>query len=501
MVSDKTNINNFGISCDVKFNYANYFKSINDNINNKLIDDDLNNFLGIKDIDINNIKNNNSYLNQKFVLKSLFNDDNILSLSSDEYHAFISDNVNKIDDDLNYIASSFKSYLDKYLNSFITFKAGAMLDLKHNIQLNNPICIVQPTLRFFDNYKSKKIQHVLNFSKFINMYNKNPNEDIFNFSESKELLNILNNPCLFLTITMGNDTPLKTALKYKTGWKSFYNNLRNEAKKYGFNLDHYIKGVEFTKNNRLHIHLLILNVSLDVDKLIEFKKSFEHLLNLASFGYVNDITYLKNNKTYIMKSNKDLKYYYGNNKYKNIKILNKFKLKYDKNKYSNFNLVELEYKSNDDYTADASTKIINYIFKYILKSTPYDKLKKEKHIKRYLLNNCIFWLTGIKKFEISRKLSKLLKSFTNKLYKQRFKFFNSDADLKAYLNNNKIDDVKFDRGFISSDDIDNIYTEYPFTALGLYTSLGLDITGYLNNIRFKTHFIYSDNLGGGSDGV
>jgi hypothetical protein len=311
---------------------------------------------------------------------------------------------------------------------------------------------------------------------------------LLDIPELKELDNLLNMPCLFLTFTMGRDSPLNTVLKYKNNWKNFYNNLKHLSKKYGFNLDYFIKGIEFTKKSRLHIHLLILGVDMPINSLIDFKKDVENILNLAGFGFINDVMYLKGDKTYIMKSKKDLKYYYTSDKYKNIKILKKFKLKYDNNKYASFNLVELEYVHKKEFKINKSSKIINYVFKYILKSDSYDTITDDNQKRHFLKYNVFFWLSGVKKFNISRKLSNLLKTFDNIINQKRYLFFDSVSDAKAFICN-KLKDAgaSFDRLFINDDLIKIEFDTYKLTLYGLYKALGLNLTDFMLKYRFKSY--------------
>jgi len=318
---------------------------------------------------------------------------------------------------------------------------------------------MKPVLRFFDNYKSSKMSFLFNFSKFLKLKEKEPHRKIFELPELKKLDKIINSPCLFLTFTMGSDKPLKTVLKYKSGWKRFYNNLRVLFKSLGFNMDYFIKGVEFTKNNRLHIHLLVLNVNIEPLKLIKLKKEVEHFLKLANFGYINDITYIKNDKTYLLKSKTDLfKLKEKNNKnkrFKNIKVLKSFKLDYEGG-VSLFNLIEATYNHKKEFTENNASKIINYVLKYILKGDAFDNLETEKEKDFYLKNNILFWLTGVKKFNISRKLSNLLNTFNDAIIEKRFIFFSNDDDFLKYASGFKPEGAEFRRGFIGSEAVEGV---------------------------------------------
>ena len=99
----------------------------------------------------------------------------------------------------------------------------------------------KPVIRFLSNYKHKCLSKILGFNRFVSMVDNPKYKDLLNIPELKTLDDLLNKPALFLTITMGNDSPLNTVLKYKIGWKRFYNNLRHLAKEYGFNLDYCLK--------------------------------------------------------------------------------------------------------------------------------------------------------------------------------------------------------------------------------------------------------------------
>jgi hypothetical protein len=239
---------------------------------------------------------------------------------------------------------------------------------------------------------------------------------------------------------------------------------------------------------------------MDVDNLIDFKKDFEHKLKLAGFGYINDITYLKDGITYIMKSKKDLKYYYSHpDKYKNIKILKKFKLRYDDNKYASFNLVSLEYVNNKGYAVDRSTKIINYVFKYILKSDSYDTITDDNQKRHFLKYNALFWLTGVRKFSISRKLSNLLDVFDRVVNdnKRRFFFFDTFDDVVSFLSSNNLAKASFDRLFLSDDDVlTSLFDKYRYNLLDVYTALAVAVSDVHKQFRFSSYDLtyYYDGL-------
>jgi len=133
---------------------------------------------------------------------------------------------------------------------------------------------------------------------------------------------------------------------------------------------------------------------------------------------------------------------------------------------------------------------------YILKGDAFDNLETEKEKDFYLKNNILFWLTGVKKFNISRKLSKLLNTFDDVINEKRFYFFNSDDDLKSFLNKEyeNVSKTVFDRGFISADDAGRLCDEYIYTASGLYSSLSLPSCPFLDNLRFKDFFIFGKNI-------
>ena len=84
----------------------------------KLILDDLLDYGLIKEY---KIKGGGQYKNQISLINSLFGE-NINSI--DEYHNFIASNVDLIENNINYIINSFKTYLDKYNNSSIGLKTA-----------------------------------------------------------------------------------------------------------------------------------------------------------------------------------------------------------------------------------------------------------------------------------------------------------------------------------------------------------------------------------------
>ena len=384
---------------------------------------------------------NKSYNYQKSFIASIFRDDTLLNLSTNEYHAFILDNRDFINNNLPALFSYFKNYLDNQYNSRFIIKYNYLYDSSTNILMDNAFTCSRPVLRFFENYKQKCMAKVLMFSNILNSYGFN--------NLDNEFKDILNNGFLFLTITMKPDTPLNTALSYKYNWKNFYNHFRQILKRnYNIDLKYYIKGVEQTKDNKTHVHLVILDVNINPAILPKLKKDFEHALKTADFGYVNDITYINKNKTYrFILNSKYNQFKKDNSKYFSsisvLKDVNYDYFDYRDNilKTSHFKFIKCVYSPTDTtYKINQSTKILNYVFKYPLKFSSYDKLlnsselsedEQSHYINKFIEYNSIYWLLGIKRFEFSRSLSSLLKKYNPP---KRFYCFNTLDDVINFIN-------------------------------------------------------------------
>ena len=86
---------------------------------------------------------------------------------------------------------------------------------------------------------------------------------------------------------------------------------------------------------------------------------------------------------------------------------------------------------------------------------------------------------------MSRKLSKLLKSFSDYFYSQRYLFFNSEKDLDEFLAGGSVGRAEFDRDLLFGG-MGSLVDRYPYTAVGLYQSLNLEVTPYLRGVRYRS---------------
>jgi len=205
-----------------------------------------------------------------------------------------------------------------------------------------------------------------------------------------------------------------------------------------------------------------------------------------------------------------------------VRVLKTFYLQYyddfGNKKHALFHLTRFKYEHPSKYRDkyNSATKAINYILKYILKFSTYeDVLEKfndcktvrdlervEKLLQRWLVYNTYFWLTGVRRFNMSRKLSSLLKRFVEFTYQKRFYFFNSEKELLEFLGIKK-DSDGFDghAGGVTRlwvRDFSEIVNKYPNTVLGLYMALNLPVSEYLSNIRFKEYKILDSSFMCGS---
>ena len=256
--------------------------------------------------------------------------------------------------------------------------------------------------------------------------------------------------------------------------------------------------------------------------VVDFKKRFEHVLNLNGWGYVNDVAYITSKYTYRVLLRSKLEELKRCRFASDVRVLKTFYLQYyddfGNKKHALFHLTRFKYEHPSKYRDkyNSATKAINYILKYILKFSTYEDIlekfnscktvedleRVEKLLQRWLVYNTYFWLTGVRRFNMSRKLSSLLKRFVEFTYQKRFYFFNSEKELLEFLGIKK-DSDGFDghaggveRFWVR--DFSEIVSMYPNTVLGLYMSLNLPVSEYLSNIRFKEYKILDSSFMQGS---
>jgi hypothetical protein len=308
-------------------------------------------------------------------------------------------------------------------------------------------------------------------------------------------------------------------LKRRT--KAFFNRFPHNSR---LNFGYWVDGVELTKKHRLHVHILFLGVEFDSPfQIVEFKKRLEHILNLNGWGYVNDVAYITNKYTYRVLLRSKLEELKQCRFASDVRVLKMFYLQYyddfGNKKHALFHLVRFRYEHPSKYRDkyNSATKAINYILKYILKFSTYEDVlekfnscktvrdleKVEKLLQRWLVYNTYFWLTGVRKFNMSRRLSSLLKKFVEFTYQKRFYFFNSEEELLEFLNLKEKGNCDSDNLLKGVErywvrDFSEIVNMYPNTVLGLYVSLGLPAGEHLANIRFRDYKILDSSFMQGS---
>jgi hypothetical protein len=440
----------------------------------------------------------------------------------ENYFELLEKHSKEIEDNIVSLSKKFKMVLNDYRNSYLSFTSEYGLDSVFLVEFEGFCSVVKPDLRYLRAYKQKKLYHVLNFAKILDLYEKEPNNPFFSTPEAKELINLINKPCLFLTLTLPSKlSPLETLLWYRKTWKNLYNNLRHLFAEFGLNFGYWVDGVELTKKHRLHVHILFLGVEFDCpERVVDFKKRLEHILNLNGWGFVNDVAYITNKYTYRVLLRSKLEELKQCRFASDVKVLKTFYLQYyddfGNKKHALFHLVRFRYEHPSKYKDkyNSATKAINYILKYILKFSTYeDVLEKfnscktvedlervEKLLQRWLVYNTYFWLTGVRRFNMSRKLSSLLKKFVEFTYQKRFYFFNSEEELLEFLGKKDSGSDGFDWGVtrLWVRDFSEIVNMYPNTVLGLYVSLGLPAGEHLANIRFRDYIILDSSFMQGS---
>ena len=438
------------------------------------------------------------------------------------YFELLEKHSKEIEDNIVSLSKRFKEVLNEYRNSYLSFSSEYGLDLEFLVEFKGFCSVVKPDLRYLRAYKQKKLYHVLNFAKILDLYEKEPNNPFFSTPEAKELINLLNKPCLFLTLTLPSRlSPLQTLLWYRKTWKNLYNNLRHLFAEFGIDFHYWVDGVELTKKHRLHVHILFLGVEFDCpERVVDFKKRLEHILNLNGWGYVNDVAYITNKYTYRVLLRSKLEELKQCRFASDVKVLKTFYLPYDGNKkHALFHLTRFRYEHPSKYRDkyNSATKAINYILKYILNFSTYEDVlekfndcktvrdleKVEKLLQRWLVYNTYFWLTGVRKFNMSRRLSSLLKRFVEFTYQKGFYFFNSEKELLEFLNLKEKGNCDSDNLLKGVErfwvrDFSEIVNMYPNTVLGLYMALNLPVSEYLSNIRFKEYKILDSSFMCGS---
>jgi len=211
----------------------------------------------------------------------------------------------------------------------------------------------------------------------------------------------------------------------------------------GWEWRYYVKGVETTKVGRLHVHLVFLGVNPSHDsQLVIFKKELENLLNRVGFGYINDIQLVKKDYNLLFKSETDLKkeFFDGDgNKIREFTILETFTLPYGgagSEREATIHFIKAEAtKKTDNWE-----RITNYCFKYPLKGETYEGVKDDNdRLTSWLYNNVLFWVFGVKRWFISRDLTKLINMAIP--FERRFYFFRDEWVFLAWLKGNKSSDL------------------------------------------------------------
>jgi len=448
------------------------------------------------------------------------------SLSTEEYHKILAENPDLINDYWDIWVKAFEYYLNQTLKTWLHIPFRVAFDVSTGYAFVNAHYLAHPVNQFMDDYKKKKLLTILKFKLVTELLSKvkfTSNVRDFDISVAQEFLSrldpekyphlyehvkrmflfslgshldksyyallelkyLLDKPLLFITITMGSDHPVITFIKYKRKWNHFFTQLKRLMKKLGWEYRYYVKGVETTKAGRLHVHLVFLGVNPSHDShLITFKEGLEKLLNRVGFGYINDIQLVKKDYNLLFKSETDLKKEFfdaDGNKIREFTILKTFTLPYGgadpEKKEATIHFIKAEpSKKTDNWE-----RIVNYCFKYPLKGETYQDVKDDDdRLTRWLYNNVLFWVFGVKRWLISRDLSRLIN--TALPVERRFYFFKDEWDFLAWLKGDKsaklystIKDISKFEAFVLQDGVHvevDALLSHP-TIAEVYRSLGL----------------------------
>lgn len=471
--------------------------------------------------------------------------------STDVYHSLLSDNPSFVSRYFSLWVEAFRVYLDYTSKTWLHIPMKIAYDRVTGYAFSNVHYLANPVTQFHDEYKKKKLLAILKFkfatefmkkgkfaspltkvglsvadellgqvdpNKFPSLYKalKSKSWDFLLDSPSSRdalwtLVDVMSKPLLFVTVTMGNDDPVVTFIKYRQGWNNFFTQLKGLMKSLGWEHRYYVKGIETTKSGRLHVHLVFLGVTPSHDsQLVDFKKGLEAILRRVGFGYVNDVQIVKSDYNLMVISKSDLKkpekgfYDAGGNKIRNFTILDTFTLPYGgagSEGEATFYLL----KADPSKKGQNWERVVRYVFKYPLKGETYEDVKNDPDkLESWLKSNTLFWVFGVKRWWISKELTKLLnEAFPTE---RRFYFFRDEWDFLVWLRDpsnglySTIKDLgKFDAFVFTPDMADDVKPLLAHSTLAeFYLKLGLidildDFSPLLGKLRAES-FITPETL-------
>ena len=471
--------------------------------------------------------------------------------STDVYHSLLSDNPFFVSRYFDLWVETFRLYLDYTSNTWLHIPMKIAYDRATGYAFTNVHYLANPVTQFHDEYKKKKLLAILKFQlatkllekgKFTSPLTKvglgvadellsrvDPDEfpSLYKALTSKSwdflldspssrdalwtLVDVMSKPLLFVTVTMGNDDPVVTFIKYRQDWNNFFTQLKSLMKSLGWEHRYYVKGVETTKSGRLHVHLVFLGVTPSHDsQLVDFKKGLEAILRRVGFGYVNDVQIVKPDYNLMVTSRSDLKkpekgfYDAEGNKIRNFTILDTFTLPY-RGAGSEGEATFYLLKADPSKKGQNWERVVRYVFKYPLKGETYEDVKNDPDkLESWLKSNTLFWVFGVKRWWISKELTKLLnEAFPTE---RRFYFFRDEWDFLVWLRDPRdelystIKDLgKFDAFVFTPEMVDDVKPLLAHSTLAeFYLKLGLvdildDFSPLLGKLRAES-FISPETL-------
>ena len=475
-------------------------------------------------------------------VKLLLDDENFNELhlhvpDTTEYHEILSSNPRIVSDNLLLWVEALRFVLEEVERTYIHIPIRAIYDAETNYAFLNSHYLAHPVTQFNSGYKMKKLKLILKFKLATKLLSKKKLTSPFSVRKSNhvevekllsnvdceqfpilcqalrskmsfnfdfkvdlsspalfKLAEILERPLLFVTITMGRDEPVETFIKYKKSWNNFFTQMKKLMRSLGWGTKYYVKGVETTKSGRLHVHLVFLGVSPShPSQLVDFKFGLEKALRNVGFGYVNDVELISQDYNLVVISQSDLmkpeKGFFdeNGNKLRDFKVLRTFELPYEKGT-ATFLLL----KVNPAKKTQNWERVVNYVFKYPLKGETFEDVKNDdEKLQIWLRSNVLFWIFGIKRWWISKELSKLLnEAFPTE---RRFYFFKNEFDMLVYLKHPDVYDIlrknqKFEvflADAVSVSDIRRNATLSLFYGEHGLLDLSDDYSDVLDNIHFE----------------
>lgn len=367
-------------------------------------------------------------------------------ISTREYNVKILQDPNKIvNSNIGLWFDQFEGYLESVVDSWVNVPIKFMFDSKSAYGFYDTNIMKKKSTRFGSYYMDERMGKVMKLKDVVEAYKSNDQEYFrtHNYEACEEIKDLLDKPLLFVTITSDRGSPAESFAGYKDGsrygisgessFNSFWTALKRKVdSKLGWDFPDYVKGLHPHENDRLHIHIPILGVTPRNDHEVkEFKLILEDTLRSCGFGgYVNDVKLVRDDYTLAFKTDSDLPEYREKleDKDRSIqKIIETFELAYDKDKTANMNFLKVDPPSGDEVW----DKAITYTLKYALNQDGYGDVKDSDKLDNWLEKNVYFWIFNVKRFFISKHLSKLLDKLD--LDTDRFYCFDNVYDFLAFV--------------------------------------------------------------------